>query len=161
MHVTFHGAVREVTGSMHLLATDHDHIVLDSGLFQGRRKEAAEKNRVLPFDPAMISNLVLSHAHIDHSGRIPLLARNGFSGRVVCTRATADACRHLLADSAHIQEQDAQYLNYKTVRGALSQGPSINGKPLGKRKYAELKKMLQKDRNQINLEMISTLMAPT
>lgn len=159
MHVTFHGAVREVTGSMHLLATNYNHILLDSGLFQGHRKEAAEKNRVLPFDPAMVSNLVLSHAHIDHSGRIPLLASNGFSGRVVCTRATADACRYLLPDSAHIQEQDAQYLNYKTVRGALAQGPSINGKPVGKRKYAELKKMLKKNHHQINLELISTLMA--
>jgi metallo-beta-lactamase family protein len=144
---------------MHLLATDYDHIILDSGLFQGRRREAAEKNRVLPFDPAMASNLVLSHAHIDHSGRIPLLARNGFCGRVLCTRATTDACRFLLADSAHIQEQDAQYLNYKTVRAVLSQGPSINGRPMGKRQYEELKKILKKNRHQIDLEMIETLIA--
>ena len=63
MHVTFHGAVREVTGSMHLIGTDTDHVLLDCGLHQGRRREAAEKNRVLPFDAAMISNMVLSHAH--------------------------------------------------------------------------------------------------
>ena len=129
---------------MHLLATEEDHILLDCGLFQGRRKEAAEKNRVLPFDPALITNMVLSPAHIDHSGRIPLLVHKGFAGRVLCTRATSDACRYLLADSAHIQEQDAEYLNYKTVRGALSQGPNINGRPMGKRKYAQLKKMLKK-----------------
>lgn len=158
MHITFHGAVREVTGSMHLLATEDDHILLDCGLFQGRRKEAAEKNRVLPFDPALITNMVLSHAHIDHSGRIPLLVHKGFTGRVLCTRATSDACRYLLADSAHIQEQDAEYLNYKTVRGALSQGPNINGKPIGKRKYAQLKKMLKKGRTRINAEAIAQLM---
>ena len=158
MHITFHGAVREVTGSMHLLATEEDHILLDCGLFQGRRKEAAEKNRVLPFDPALITNMVLSHAHIDHSGRIPLLTRKGFPGRILCTRATADACRYLLLDSAHIQEQDAEYLNYKTVRGALSQGPNINGRPMGKRKYAQLKKMLKKGRTRINAEAIAQLM---
>ena len=125
MHVTFFGAVREVTGSMHMVGTGNDHVLLDCGLYQGRRKETAEKNRVLPFDPTMITNVVLSHAHIDHSGRIPLLSRKGFAGRVMCTRGTADASRLLLADSAHIQEQDAEYLNYKTVRSALSS--SIRG----------------------------------
>ncbi|MBT8351381.1 MAG: MBL fold metallo-hydrolase, partial [Deltaproteobacteria bacterium] len=70
MHMTFYGAVREVTGSMHLLSAGNERILFDCGMFQGRRKEAAEKNRVLPFDPSMISTCVLSHAHIDHSGRI-------------------------------------------------------------------------------------------
>ena len=112
-------------------------------MFQGRRKDAAEKNRVVPFDPAMVTNMVLSHAHIDHSGRIPLLSQKGFAGRIFCTRATADACGYLLPDSAHIQEQDAQYLNYKTVRGALSHGHTINGKPVGKRNYEKIKKMLK------------------
>ena len=91
MHVTFYGATREVTGSMHLLGTGTDYILMDCGMFQGRRKEAAEKNRVMPFDPAMVTNMVLSHAHIDHSGRIPLLSRKGFSGRIFCTRALASA----------------------------------------------------------------------
>lgn len=158
MHVTFFGAVREVTGSMHLVGTDQDHVLLDCGLYQGRRKETAEKNRVLPFNAAMISNMVLSHAHIDHSGRIPYLSKKGFAGRVVCTRATADASGYLLPDSAHIQEQDAQYLNYKTVRSALSQGPTINGKAIGKRKYEELKKMLKKTRSQIDADVIAQLM---
>ncbi len=115
MHITFYGAVREVTGSMHLLNTDQDRILLDCGMYQGRRKTAAEKNRVLPFDPDILTNMVLSHAHIDHSGRIPLITRNGFNGRIYCTRATVDACGYMLPDSAHIQESDAEYLNYKTV----------------------------------------------
>lgn len=159
MHVSFHGAVREVTGSMHLIGTDHDYVLLDCGLHQGRRKEAAEKNRVLPFDAAMLSNLVLSHAHIDHSGRIPLLVKGGFTGRVVCTRGTASVCNYLLPDSARIQEQDADYLNYKTVRGALSQGPTINGAPIGPRKYEQLKKMLKKNRHQIDRGVVQQLMA--
>ncbi|MDZ7582261.1 MAG: MBL fold metallo-hydrolase [Deltaproteobacteria bacterium] len=91
MDVTFHGAVREVTGSLHLLTTATDRVILDCGMFQGRRKESEAKNRVLPFDPQIITNVVLSHAHIDHSGRIPLLVKDGFKGRVVCTRATAAA----------------------------------------------------------------------
>ncbi len=157
MHITFHGAVREVTGSMHLIGTDTDHVLLDCGLHQGRRKEAAEKNRVLPFNAAMVSNMVLSHAHIDHSGRIPLLVKKGFAGRVICTRGSADACGYLLPDSAKIQEQDADYLNYKTVRGALSHGPTFNGKTIGKRKYEELKKMLKQNRHKINNEMIDQL----
>ena len=158
MHITFYGAVREVTGSMHLLGTDNnDHILLDCGLFQGRRKEAAEKNRVLPLDPAMVTNMILSHAHIDHSGRIPLLTRKGFSGRILCTRATADACRYLLLDSAHIQEQDAEYLNYKSVRRAMSHGHTINGKPVGKRNYEKIKKMLKRDRNRLDGEAIQGL----
>ena len=154
MHITFYGATREVTGSMHLLGTDSDCILLDCGMFQGRRKEAAEKNRVMPFDPAIVTNMVLSHAHIDHSGRIPLLSQKGFAGRIFCTRATADACGYLLPDSAHIQEQDAQYLNYKTVRGALSHGHTINGKPVGKRNYEKIKKMLKGNHNRLDPETI-------
>ncbi len=159
MHITFHGATREVTGSMHLLGAGNDHILLDCGLFQGRRKESAEKNRVMPFDPAMVTNMILSHAHIDHSGRIPLLVKKGFSGRILCTRATADACGYLLPDSAHIQEQDAEYLNYKTVRGALSHGNTINGQTVDKRKYEKLRKMLKKKRNRLDGAAIDELMS--
>ena len=155
MHVTFYGATREVTGSMHLLGTEGDYVLLDCGLFQGRRKQSAEKNRVMPFDPAMLTNMVLSHAHIDHSGRIPLLSQMGFAGRIFCTRATADACGYLLPDSAHIQEQDALYLNYKTVRGALSQGHTINGKPVGKRTYKKIKKMLKKNHHRLDADTIN------
>ena len=75
MHVTFHGAAREVTGSFHTLTTDRDQILMDCGMFQGHRREAEAKNRTLPVNPKAITNCVLSHAHIDHSGRLPMLLR--------------------------------------------------------------------------------------
>ena len=78
MHVTFYGGVREVTGSMHLITTENDRILLDCGMFQGRRKESEQKNRILPLDPTIITNIVLSHAHIDHSGRIPMLTKGNY-----------------------------------------------------------------------------------
>ena len=90
MHVTFYGAAREVTGSMHLITTEKDNILLDCGMFQGRRKDSESRNRSLPFDPRIVTNIILSHAHIDHSGRIPLLVKEGFRGRIISTRATAD-----------------------------------------------------------------------
>jgi len=159
MHVTFYGAVREVTGSMHLLDTGSDRVLMDCGLYQGRRQEAAEKNRVLHFDPSLVANLILSHAHIDHSGRIPLLCKRNFPGRVVCTRATVDACSYLLPDSGHIQESDAEYLNYKTVRRALSDiksGP--DRKKLSQRQLGEIKKVLKRGRHRLNKEAIDKLM---
>lgn len=159
MFVTFYGAVREVTGSMHLIQSNSDHILLDCGLYQGRRKEAEQKNRVMPFDPAMITNVILSHAHIDHSGRIPLLTKNGFSGRILCTRATYDVCQHLLADSAHIQESDADYLNYKTVRAALlrtKHEPGSRRSP--KRVEKEVRSLLKKNLNKLNKDAIKDLM---
>jgi metallo-beta-lactamase family protein len=157
MYVTFYGAVREVTGSMHLLTTDEDRVILDAGLFQGRRKETGEKNRVIPFDPNMLTNIVLSHAHIDHSGRIPLLTKHNFTGRIICTRATAAASEYLLRDSAHIQESDANYLNYKTVRNALSKQSSKEGKKISNRKSREIKKILKKNRHDLNTDMINEL----
>jgi metallo-beta-lactamase family protein len=158
MYVTFYGAVREVTGSMHLLTTEQDRVILDSGLFQGRRKESTEKNRVIPFDPRILTNIVLSHAHIDHSGRIPLLTKHDFSGRIVCTRATAAASEYLLRDSAHIQESDANYLNYKTVRNILTKmHTSQRGKKISNRKRKEIKKILKKNRHDLNIDSINEL----
>jgi metallo-beta-lactamase family protein len=158
MHMTFYGAAREVTGSMHLLTTDSDRILLDCGLFQGRRKEAAEKNRVLPIDPAIVTNVVLSHAHIDHSGRLPLLTRRDFSGRILATRVTKDACGYLLPDSAHIQESDANYLNYKAVRKAISHGGNAHGnRRRVDKESAELRKKLKHDHH-IDAEQIETLL---
>ncbi|MGD1971677.1 MAG: MBL fold metallo-hydrolase [Desulfobacterales bacterium] len=157
MYVTFYGAVREVTGSMHLLTTDEDRVILDAGLFQGRRKETNEKNRVIPFDPNMLTNIVLSHAHIDHSGRIPLLTKHNFTGRIICTRATAAASEYLLRDSAHIQESDANYLNYKTVRNALSKQSSKGDKKISNRKAREIKKILKKNRHDLNTDKINEL----
>lgn len=158
MHVTFYGAVREVTGSMHLLTTENDRILLDCGMFQGRRKEAEEKNRVMPIDPRILTNVVLSHAHIDHSGRLPLLTKHDFAGRIISTRATAAACEYLLLDAAHIQESDAAYLNYKTVRSALSNMESSRIAKKASRKYdSDLKKILKKNGHGLNLEAINEM----
>lgn len=158
MYVTFFGAAREVTGSMHMLTTDSDRILLDCGLFQGRRKESEQKNKVLPFDPHIITNMVLSHAHIDHSGRIPLLVKKNFTGRVLCTRPTASACEYLLLDSAHIQESDAHYLNYKKIRSFLYDLKKPSGsKPISKREIKRIKGMLKKGAHGFDTEAIDEL----
>lgn len=157
MNVTCYGATREVTGSMHLLDTGTDRIIFDCGMFQGRRKESAEKNRVMPVDPKMITNIVLSHAHIDHSGRIPMIANKNFHGHIYCTRPTADACEYLLHDSARIQESDASYLNYKTVRNAISKmKSSVTGKKLSDKDQKEIRSRLKKGRR-IDTEAINGL----
>jgi metallo-beta-lactamase family protein len=155
MEVTFYGATREVTGSMHLMRTDSDAVLLDCGLFQGRRKESDTKNRNLPFDPRILTNMVLSHAHIDHSGRIPLITRNGFAGRVMATRATTHACEYLLLDSAHIQESDANYLNYKTVRSALHDMKAAAWKKKKGKKEDQIRKLLKTDGHRLNTEAIA------
>jgi metallo-beta-lactamase family protein len=102
MECQFLGGAGEVTGSMHVLNTGRDQILMDCGMFQGRRKESNEKNRYFPVDPAKITNMVLSHAHIDHSGRIPMLTQAGFSGRIITTRPTQNALSYMLLDSGHI-----------------------------------------------------------
>ena len=158
MQVTFYGAAREVTGSMHLVATEHDRILLDCGMFQGRRRESDLKNRTLPVDPRIITTVVLSHAHLDHSGRIPLLTERNFTGHVICTRATADACEYLLPDSAKIQESDAAYLNYKTVRSLLyTMKTSPRTRTVSNRQVREIRKLLKKGRNEINEETVDRL----
>jgi metallo-beta-lactamase family protein len=125
-------------------------------MFQGRRKESAEKNRVLPVDPAILTNIVLSHAHIDHSGRIPLFTKNGFRGRIVSTRPTAAACSYLLKDSAYIQESDANYLNYKTVRSALAEmKKSKQARKISRRKLNEIKAVLKKGRHNLDVNTIN------
>jgi len=110
MEITFAGAAREVTGSCHLVHTNGRTIALDFGLFQGRRSESDRKNRELPTDPGQLDAVVLSHAHIDHAGRLPLLVKSGFRGTIWCTPATRDLSAYMLADSAHIQEKDAEFL---------------------------------------------------
>jgi len=109
--ITFHGAARTTTGSMHLVEANGLRLLLDCGLYQGHRKEAFERNRNLPVDPATLDAVILSHAHIDHSGNLPTLARQGFRGRVVCTPATADLCDIMLRDSAFLQAQDLKFVN--------------------------------------------------
>ena len=119
MKLQFYGAARTVTGSMHLLTVNDSRILLDCGLFQGRRKESYERNRYLPFDATGVDAMVLSHAHIDHSGNIPSLVKNGFGGNIYATPATRDLCSAMLRDSGHIQEEDAAYINKKRVRQGL------------------------------------------
>jgi len=105
-----------VTGSMRLLDVNGARIALDCGLFQGRRAEVRAKNLSLPCPPNEIDAVVLSHAHIDHSGRLPHLVKEGFAGPIYATAATRDLAAVMLADSAHIQEEDAEYWNKKRVR---------------------------------------------
>ncbi|MCU0634276.1 MAG: MBL fold metallo-hydrolase [Gemmatimonadaceae bacterium] len=113
MHLTFAGAAREVTGSCHLLTVGAHTIALDCGLFQGRRDESRAKNERLPIDPTALSAVVLSHAHIDHAGRLPFLVARGYRGPIFATPATRDLCALMLADSARIQESDAAHLARK------------------------------------------------
>lgn len=117
----FHGAARGVTGSSHILQVNGSRILLECGLHQGKRKEAFERNRSLSFRPEEIHNVVLSHAHIDHSGNLPQLVKCGFRGRIFATRATQDLATWMLRDSAHIQEKDVEYVNKK--RRAKGQNP--------------------------------------
>jgi metallo-beta-lactamase family protein len=119
MKIRFLGAVRTVTGSMHLLSVNDAQLLLDCGLFQGSRKESFERNRKLPFDATTVDSLILSHAHIDHSGNIPSLVKNGFKGNIYATPATRDLCSAMLRDAGHIQESDAQYINNKRARQGL------------------------------------------
>jgi metallo-beta-lactamase family protein len=111
MKVTFHGAAGAVTGSAHELEVDGKHYLLDCGMFQGRRKETEKRNRAFSFAVASIDDVVLSHAHIDHSGRLPLLVREGFRGAIYATPATADLCGSMLRDTAKIAESDAAFVN--------------------------------------------------
>ena len=111
MKLTFWGAAGTVTGSMHLVESGGKRILLDCGLFQGRRKDADRINRNLPFPASSIDAVVLSHAHIDHCGNLPTLVKGGFSGPIFTTPATIDLCNWMLRDTAHIQEKDAEFLN--------------------------------------------------
>lgn len=111
MRITFHGAAGEVTGSQHLIENNKLRILLDCGLFQGRREEAYNKNRHPSYDPSNLTAVVLSHAHLDHSGRLPRLAKLGFSGPVYATPITTDLCGPMLRDSAHVQKKDIEFVN--------------------------------------------------
>jgi metallo-beta-lactamase family protein len=116
MQISFHGAARTVTGSQHLLEINGRHILLDCGLFQGRRSEAFEINRHFGFDPKKLSAVILSHAHIDHSGNLPSLVKAGYDGPIYSTHATRDLCASMLPDSGHIQEKDVEFVNKKRKR---------------------------------------------
>jgi len=111
MKLTFWGAAKTVTGSMHHVEAAGKRFLFDCGLYQGRRQEAAERNRNFPFPVSSIDGVILSHAHIDHSGNLPTFVRNGYSGPIYTTPATIDLCLAMLADSAFIQEKDAEFCN--------------------------------------------------
>jgi metallo-beta-lactamase family protein len=129
MRLTFWGAAQTVTGSMHLLELDGRRVLMDCGLFQGRRADAERINREFPAHPASIEAVLLSHAHIDHSGLLPRLHRAGFRGKIYCTRATVDLCEAMLRDSAHIQEKDAEWLNRRERRGSADRLEPLYGRP--------------------------------
>ena len=116
MNVTFHGAAQAVTGSQHLVRVAGHSYLLDCGQYQGRRKEADARNRNLPFDARSIEAVMLSHAHIDHSGNLPMLVKRGFHGPIYASPGTIDLCVPMLTDSANIQEKDALFLNKRHER---------------------------------------------
>ena len=116
MKLTFWGAAKTVTGSMHQLTVNGGNYLLDCGLYQGRRKEAEARNKNFPFACGTLSAVMLSHAHIDHSGNLPQLVKSGFHGPIYASPATADLCLPMLADSASLQEKDAEFLNKRHLR---------------------------------------------
>jgi metallo-beta-lactamase family protein len=111
MKITFYGAAREVTGSKHLVEANGKKILLDCGMFQGSRKLADQKNREQFTDATDIDVVILSHAHIDHSGCLPFLVKSGYTGDIICTSATQDLCKFMLMDSAFIQEREVDFMN--------------------------------------------------
>ncbi|MBL8076189.1 MAG: MBL fold metallo-hydrolase [Nitrospira sp.] len=116
MKLSFYGAARSVTGSRHLLESPGFRLLFDCGMFQGRRQEAFRRNQDLGFDPKSLGAVLLSHAHIDHSGALPVLPGQGFSGKVYLTRASADLAGIMLEDSARVQESDCRYVNKQERR---------------------------------------------
>lgn len=122
MQLTFLGATGTVTGSKYLLTSGSKRILVDCGLFQGLKQLRLKNREPLTVDPKSIDAVVLTHAHIDHSGYLPLLIKNGFSGKVYCSRATRDLCNILLPDAGYLQEEEAEYLNR---RGLSKHTPAL------------------------------------
>jgi len=116
MKLTFHGAAQTVTGSMHLVEVNGSRLLLECGLFQGKRSESYERNQKFPFDVTKIDAVILSHAHIDHSGNLPNLVKQGYSGPIYCTDATRELTDIMLRDSGHIQERQAENINFHRVK---------------------------------------------
>lgn len=126
MKLTFWGAAQTVTGSMHELQLNGKRYLLDCGMYQGRRKDARERNANFPFPASSVDSVLLSHAHIDHSGNLPGLVKQGFTGPIYASQTTADLCEVMLADSAYIQEKDAEFLKKKGHRRrSLGQDPGV------------------------------------
>lgn len=124
MRISFHGAAHTVTGSQHLIEVNGSRLLLDCGLYQGRRADTYERNLNFSYDPRKVDAVILSHAHIDHAGNLPNLVKQGFEGNIFATKATADLGSLMILDSAHIQESDAEYVNKKRAqRGELPVEP--------------------------------------
>lgn len=123
IEIAFLGAAQTVTGSKHLLRTSRAAVLLDCGLFQGHRSEATKRNRELSLGGAKLDAVVLSHAHIDHSGALPLLFKKGYRGPIYCTPATRDLCVPMLTDAASIQESDARHIRNLIERGEADLEP--------------------------------------
>ncbi len=111
MKITFYGATQTVTGSKYVIESEGYRLLLDCGMYQGKRDVSNALNKTFPFDASSIDAMILSHAHTDHCGLIPILIKNGFSGKIYCTAPTADIAKFILEDAASIQEQDALYFN--------------------------------------------------
>ena len=129
MKITFCGAAGTTTGSQHLIDVNGSKILLDCGLYQGRRADTLDRGRNFLFDPDSVDAVILSHAHIDHSGNLPNLSKSGFQGNIYSTFATRDLCQIMLSDSARIQQQDTKWLNKRLEK---------KGKPLVEPLYSEL-----------------------
>ena len=119
MKIKFCGASTGVTGSCHLLSTENHNLLLDCGQFQGGKSQDKLNFEDFPFDPSKVEAMILSHAHIDHCGRIPLLVKRGFKGPIYCTRATADLLPIMLKDSGYIHEKEAEWASRKAQRKGL------------------------------------------
>ncbi len=117
MKIHFLGADQNVTGSKHLIETQGYNLLLDCGLYQGKRAESNRQNSELPFPADSIDSVILSHAHLDHCGNLPLLVKDGFKGKIYCTKATAKIAKYILSDSAEIQKQDCEYFNRHLENG--------------------------------------------
>jgi metallo-beta-lactamase family protein len=116
MQINFDGAAQTVTGSQYLLNINSHRLLLECGFFQGRRQESYERNSNFPFEPCRVDTVILSHAHIDHSGNLPNLIKQGYQGSIYATSATADLANIMLMDSGHIQEDDAEFVNKKNLK---------------------------------------------
>src|SRR3989338_2644465 len=132
MRITFYGAAQTVTGSKYLLEVGDFKLLLDCGMHQGKRDVANELNEHFPINADKVDAVILSHAHADHCGMLPVLVRDGFSGKIYCTAATADIAKFILEDAANIQEQDALYYNKHLQLGEAGITPIYTQKDVKK-----------------------------